>query len=288
MEKYRDPFSPNGCFYRPEVKTFLRSIPIHTADAWSGIRYEEFPERRYKNLILHIPHSSVKIPNNETTKRDKKLLEIGQNLIDFYTDELFVPEEKNEHIESVIFPWCRLCCDVERLPNDPLEKEGLGISYHITLPDGQRHTLSSSENARKMYEDFHDMVIQKIRKGDTCGPGLLLIDCHSFSSLPNLLNANPPQDIDICIGFNEDETKPNKVVIGNIQNYFIYKGYRVGINNPFSNSKTFDVPGGNKYHSVMIEVNKKLYMSEETLEKTDGFLRLHNDIQELYTRLLRK
>jgi len=132
------------------------------------------------------------------------------------------------------------------------------------------------------------MVIEKIKERNTWGPGLLLIDCHSFSSLPNLLNANPPQDIDICIGFNEDETKPSKVVIGNIQNYFISKGYRVGINNPFSNSKTFDVPGGNKYHSVMIEVNKQLYMNEETLEKTAGFLRLHNDIQGLYDMLLRK
>ena len=96
------------------------------------------------------------------------------------------------------------------------------------------------------------------------GEGTLLIDCHSFSSKPNLLNSNPP-DIDICIGYNDDDTCPNKVVIGNIVHYFESLGYKVGMNEPFSNSKTFSVPI--KYHSAMIEVNKRLYMDELTLEK---------------------
>jgi N-formylglutamate amidohydrolase len=115
--------------------------------------------------------------------------------------------------------------------------------------------------------------------------GLLLIDCHSFSSIPNLLNSNPP-DIDICIGYNDDETCPDKVTIGNIVQYFKACGYKVGINEPFSNSKTFNVPVA--YHSVMIEVNKRLYMNEQTLEKTDGFDKLRHDIQALYTEALLK
>ena len=113
---------------------------------------------------------------------------------------------------------------------------------------------------------------------------MLLIDCHSFSALPNLLNANPP-DIDICIGYNDDETRPNKVVIGNIVQYFKSLGYKVGINTPFSNSKTFLVPV--KYNSVMIEVNKRLYMDENTLEKSEGFEKPKQDIQSLYEVLLK-
>ncbi len=113
----------------------------------------------------------------------------------------------------------------------------------------------------------------------------LLIDCHSFSSQPNLLNSNPP-NIDICIGYNDDATCPDKVVIGNIVQHFKSLGYKVGINEPFSNSKTFEVPV--EYHSVMIEVNKRLYMDEQTLEKTDGFDRLKADIQSLYEKLLQR
>ena len=112
----------------------------------------------------------------------------------------------------------------------------------------------------------------------------LLIDCHSFSALPNLLNSNPP-DVDICIGYNDDDTCPNKVVIGNIVQHFKSKGYKVGINEPFSNSKTFAVPV--EYHSVMIEVNKRLYIDEHTIEKTEGFEKLKQDIQSLYGTLLK-
>ncbi len=113
----------------------------------------------------------------------------------------------------------------------------------------------------------------------------LLIDCHSFSNLPNLLNDNPPSDIDICIGYNEDLTCPKRVTIGNIVQYFRSLGYKVGINKPFSNSKTFSVPV--TYHSVMIEVNKRLYMDEQTIEKTEGFEKLKQDIQSLYGTLLK-
>jgi N-formylglutamate amidohydrolase len=98
------------------------------------------------------------------------------------------------------------------------------------------------------------------------------------------LNSNPP-DVDICIGYNDDDTCPNKVVIGNIVQYFKSLGYKVGINEPFSNSKTFTVPV--KYNSVMIEVNKRLYMDEQTLEKAEGFEKLKQDIQSLYGTLLK-
>ena len=109
---------------------------------------------------------------------------------------------------------------------------------------------------------------------------------ENFSSLPNLLNRNPPADIDICIGFNDDSTCPNQVTIGDIIHHFVSLGYKVGVNHPFSNSKTFSVP--KEYHSVMIEVNKKRYMDEHTLEKKDGFDRLKADIQSLYTILLKQ
>jgi len=40
------------------------------------------------------------------------------------------------------------------------------------------------------------------------------------------------------------------------------------------------------YHTLMIEVNKRLYMDEGTLGKTAGFQPLQRDIRALYTQLL--
>lgn len=233
--------------------------------------------RRYRNIVLHIPHSSTQFPK-ESKYSFNDLNEEERLLVDYFTDELFIPAPNSNHIYRVVFPYCRLYCDVERLINDPLEKEGLGISYY--RKGNIFHSFSSKVGAFDLYADFHSDVSKKL-VGMT--GNILLIDCHSFSALPNLLNSNPP-DIDICIGYNDDETCPSKVVIGNIVQYFKSNGYKVGINEPFSNSKTFNVPV--TYHSVMIEVNKRLYMDEHTLEKTEGFEKLTRVIQSLYALLL--
>ena len=238
----------------------------------------------YRSLLLHIPHSSTSFPMESQHSFDD--LDNEENLlIDYYTDELFVPQQKHEHISSAVFPYCRLYSDVERLINDPLEKDGLGISYFREVSTGREcsHSLRSFSTKKEAFEHYVDFHAEVSKKLFSMGDDTLLLDCHSFSNLPTLLCSCPP-DIDICIGYNNDETCPNKVVIGNIVHYFDSLGYKVGINEPFSNSKTFAVPM--KYHSVMIEVNKRLYMNEQTLEKTEGFERLRKDIHALYKILL--
>lgn len=241
----------------------------------------------YNNLLLHIPHSSKAFPKG-SRHSFADLDNEERLLVDYYTDELFVPSNETEHIKSVVFPYCRLFCDVERLINDPLEKDGLGIRYIREVPTGRGNSytfreFNTKENAFSIYADYHAMVSKAIVSMNRHNEKLLLIDCHSFSELPNLLNSNPP-DVDICIGYNDDDTCPDMVVIGNIVQYFKSLGYKVGINEPFSNSKTFNVPV--KYSSVMIEVNKRLYMDEYVLEKTEGFEKLKQEIQGLYSILI--
>ena len=239
-------------------------------------------KRRYRSLVLHI-HSSTAFPD-DCKYHFSDLDDEEKLLIDYYTDELFLPDNPDRRIDNVVFPYCRLYCDVERMIDDPLEKKGFGVSYlrKIPIQYGIRYRYFSEDyHVWDKYLEHHSKAAMKILR--SVSP--LVIDCHSFSSRPNLLDNEPPKDIDICIGFNEDITKPDKVVIGNICKYFSDCGYHIGINKPFSNSKTFPLPS-NSYHSVMIEVNKRLYMNESTLEKTEGFTKLHNEIQDLYKKLL--
>ena len=242
-----------------------------------------YDRRHYRNLLLHVPHSSTAFP--EGSNHTFSELDYEERLlIDYYTDELFIPSKQSECINSIVFPYCRLYCDVERLVNDPLESKGLGISYSRHVSNNGYHftirSFSTGYEAFSLYADFHAEAAKTMFRNSN---KQLLIDCHSLSSHPNMLNSAPP-DIDICIGYNDDETCPHKVIIGTIARYFKSLGYKVGINEPFSNSKTISVPI--TYHSVMIEVNKRLYMDESTLEKTDGFEKLQTDIQSLYDKLL--
>lgn len=239
----------------------------------------------YQSIILHIPHSSSTFPAGSGYSLDDLSRE-ERLLIDYHTDSLFLPDTPDERIDSIVFPYCRLYCDVERLPNDPLEKTGLGISYWKDLPDPSgtgvsRRSFGNTFDSLCMYIDYHSYSAKKILK---MKDPTLLIDCHSFSSEPSLLNPRH-SNIDICIGFNEDKTKPYNAVIDLILDHFRSSGYTVGINKPFSNSKTFPVPN-KEYHSIMLEINKQLYMNEISDKKNQGFIKLHQEIQILFNELL--
>lgn len=108
-------------------------------------------------------------------------------------------------------------------------------------------------------------------------PDDLLIDCHSF---PSEMNRN----IDICIGFNEDRTKPSQSTIEYIYSTFERVGYRVGVNEPYSNSISPNCRFA--YQSIMIEVNKQVYMDEKTLELMPKRQILKNCLSEIYATLI--
>ena len=73
----------------------------------------------YVGILLHVPHSSISFPEESNNYPFLYLDEEEKLLIDYYTDELFIPSEKEWGISSAVFPYCRLFCDVERLVNDP-------------------------------------------------------------------------------------------------------------------------------------------------------------------------
>ena len=234
----------------------------------------------YQNLVLHIPHGSTWIPgaaNAYTQKGYQQLVQNGRYLVDYHTTPLFHSFNINPQIHLFQAIHHRLLVDMERLPNDPLEEKGYGIVSKWAI-----EWLGEASRARWMsyYNGHHEhgaSLLNALKDP-------LLIDCHSFSAHPTPLCQCPP-DIDVCIGFNEDETKPPQEIIDLVASYFMDSGYSVGINQPFSNSKTF--PGATDYHSLMIEINKRCYMDEETLHTTAGFIKLHKELQQLYHLLLK-
>lgn len=95
----------------------------------------------------------------------------------------------------------------------------------------------------------------------------LLIDCHSFPE-------DLAPDVDICIGFNEDWSKPDDEMLELVVSHFS-SHYNVEINNPYSNSLTPDC--GFHYKSLMIELNKKIY--------AQGIENIKDCINALYKKL---
>ena len=207
---------------------------------------------QYKRIVLNEPHASVEgLYDNQLSfwNIDERFInDIVLKWTDWHTDFLF-HGYRGENVKTVRFPYSRFIVDAERLWDDPLEHNGQGIVYKQF--DGYTRTVPK-KNEKRLLGLWH-WHQQRLR--DNLCEGALLLDCHSFPS--------EMSDVDICIGYNEDWSKPNKQTLELAVSLFEDSGYKVGINEPYSNSETPECPF--TYHSMMLEVNKKAYMENGSL-----------------------
>ena len=237
-------------------------------------------------IILHIPHSSLTVPEEALHQYDAGYLqEELQLLTDRYTDELFALP-----YTSIVFPYSRLFCDVERFRDDAQEEmsqKGMGTIYTRTHDNIEYRKVSAEEKEIILceYYDAHHQKFEKLvdEKLKEYGEALI-IDSHSFNPYPLPHENDKTERPDICIGVDDFHTDEKLTLY--LKDCFERKDYSVKINSPFQGSI---VPlkhyGRNKnVSSVMIELNRKLYMNRLG-EKTGNFQKLKDDISEIILRL---
>ena len=160
-------------------------------------------ERRYKKIVLNIPHSSDNLYINTW---DGDIQSEVSKWTDTFTDILFAPNG-NDLVKPVVFPVSRFFCDVERLISDPLEARGEGIFYTDFNGCKRKRTHSLFSVAMQMWYKHQENL------ADEMCQDCVIIDCHSF---PNEV----APDVDICIGFNEDWSSPKALYIEKICQFF--------------------------------------------------------------------
>ncbi len=243
-----------------------------------------------KKLLLHIPHSSTDIPISEgySSTREKILQEII-NLTDWYTDDLF----DSDTDDKIIAPFSRIFCDVERFADDELEvmsKFGMGVLYE-KFDDGETLRLVTSELRQevinnyywKHHNKFNDVVKNHLRETQSC----LILDCHSFPSAPRVraISQNPDRP-DFNIGTDSFHT-PKKIIEASIE-YFESRRLSLGIDTPYSGS----IVPMEYYHkdkrvaSIMLEINRGLYLNDNSNEKSKGYNKTKEIVQG-YMNILR-
>jgi N-formylglutamate deformylase len=244
-----------------------------------------------KIAVLHVPHSSRFIPSDERAfilLNDDALETELLRMTDAYTDELFplTPLEASR----VIFPASRLVCDVERFSsdeNEPLSKRGMGAIYTRTSAGGPLREPPSAARRQYILDRWywpHHLRVERraneiIAKADTC----LIIDCHSFSSvaLPYELDQSGTRP-DLCIGTDHFHTPASlrDAILAHAKDL----RFSVLVDRPFAGSL---VPiaayrRDQRVSSVMIEINRRLYMDEASGRKSDNF----NDLRQAMGRLV--
>lgn len=235
--------------------------------------------------ILHIPHSSILIPED---LRDTLLLsdaELSSEILritDWYTDELFsLPPED---AMTVRFPVSRLIVDPERFLDDSLEpmaKKGLGAVYErSSIGTPLRNKPSSAERKElieRLYIPHHSALVSSTELSLSTSGFAFIVDCHSFPNtpLPFELDQNPDRP-DICLGTDDFHTPP--WLLEKAIESFQSSGLRVAVNRPFSGSITPQAyfRKDKRVVSLMIELNRSLYMNEMSGDKNSSFSAIQN------------
>jgi len=244
-------------------------------------------------MILHIPHSSEIIPEelrDQIILSDDELCAELKLMTDAFTDELFALPEGT----LLRFPISRLLVDVERFPDDteePMSKVGMGMIYtHSASGKRLKRTLQPEErrNLVSRYEAHHQAILKAVNIELEKHGKALIIDCHSFPShpLPCDSNQSTPRP-DFCIGTDHFHT-PNDLLAVTAHN--IKKmGYTLKVNQPYSGTMVPMAFYGKdrRVRSIMIEVNRSLYMDGQTGVKSNSFNSIKREIQSLLSVIKR-
>jgi N-formylglutamate amidohydrolase len=241
-------------------------------------------------VLLHIPHSSTLIPSKWQYLFHLNEKDVKQELVtmtDSYTEELFACELANH----LTFPVSRLLVDPERFESDvdePMAARGMGAVYEKTH-DGR--PLKSTYERQSLIDEYYTPHHQRfniwvrgmLEKYDSA----LIVDCHSFPSTPLLCDLDQtPDRPDICIGTVPFHTPASLLTLA--QQLFTDHGYSVLVDRPYAGSI---VPSDfwqtePRVHSIMIEVNRKLYMDESTGAKIGNFDLTKNNVHHVLKALV--
>ena len=243
--------------------------------------FEVFPPLGPRRpLVAHVPHSSSFIPDevrSEILLSDAELADEMLRLHDAYTDDLYAGLGALG-VTSFVNRRSRFVFDPERFLDElaePMAPRGMGIVYWRGTrmqPLREVSTELRARRVRELYEPYHAaldaVVADLLTEFGTC----TVIDCHSFPDQPAPIDIDHrPDRPDVCIGTDPFHTPAE--LADAFEAGFSAAGYRTRRDAPFAG--TF-VPSGfygrePRVRSVMIEVNRRLYMDEATGDQLPGF-----------------
>jgi len=246
------------------------------------------------SVVLHIPHSATRIP---ATVRDRLTIsepEIAAELLamtDWFTDELFATTRPAARI---VFPVSRLVVDPERFTDDAAEvmaARGMGVIYTKTSQGAVlRDSPTSAERAQMLtdyYTPHHKLLTDVVNRALMVHGKCLVIDCHSFASKPLPYELDQDDDRpDICPG--TDDVHTPSALFAHVSSIFTSSGYSVAKDRPFSGAlvPALHYRTNPNVESIMIELNRGLYMNEAEGTRNAGFARLGDRLGQFLDRLV--
>ncbi|RYG13847.1 MAG: N-formylglutamate amidohydrolase [Burkholderiales bacterium] len=162
--------------------------------------------------------------------------------------------------------------------------EGLPIyKRQLTVPEVQGRIEAC-------WRPYHAAVAQAIDEAHSRHGYSIHINCHSMPAVSAAHSTDFPglEHADFVIG-TRDDTTASAAVGKRVTEHLRGLGYSVEYNHPYKGVELVrrHSDPANHRHSVQIEINRRLYMDEQTFELTDGYDRLKADLRSLVEELLK-
>ncbi|SFA85558.1 N-formylglutamate deformylase [Collimonas sp. OK607] len=258
-------------------------------------------------LIFDSPHSSRFCPPDMQATAPEAALMSGW---DAYVDELWSGATQfgasllaaRVHRSYIDFNRARSDIDPELLDQSWPEalqvseksKAGMGLIRRYALPGVQMYDrkLSIAEVQHRIhhyYDPYHVQLQQLINAAHARFGQVWHIDCHSMKSVGNAMNIdNGARRPDFVLG-DRNGSAADPAFTEWVAQQLQAQGYVVKINDPYRGAelvRAYSDPQHGRY-SIQIEINRALYMDEQSLERSAGFATLQHNLTQLAEQMSR-
>ncbi|MBP5616011.1 MAG: N-formylglutamate amidohydrolase [Alphaproteobacteria bacterium] len=252
-------------------------------------------------VVISVPHAGRVFPStfwNMTNLTEQAL----RGNEDCYMDEMLMPLA-NKGIPILSMNIARAFIDVNRdqielddhmfedYPADRVIFEnsrcrsGYGLIHRVTADSKPIYKgLLSYQEVQQRIKDIYAVYHQALRKMvNDCAEKFgycFLIDCHSMPSKICSIMQDDAK-IDVCLGDLFGQSCP-EVLSASLKSALEQKGYEVLKNVPYSGAYTtfhYCEPKQKKY-TIQLEINRALYVDEQTFEKKDCYEKIMSDLTE--------
>ena len=260
-------------------------------------------------IVLDSPHSGNTYPEDFRHSCEVRAL---RNTEDMYVDELWnFAVGLGASLVQARFP--RSYVDVNRAIDEidealldapwpgpvnagPKVRLGKGLVWRM-LDDGtsiyDRLLTVSEVQARidQYWTPYHQGLDHAIALAKERYGFVFHINCHSMPAVAQAYSTAYPGLVhaDFVLG-DRDGSSADPRFIHWIEQFLRARGYSVSVNHPYKGVEIVRKHGqpAQHQHSVQLEINKRLYMNESTLERHSGFSTLQGVVRELLQALLRE
>jgi len=241
----------------------------------------------YPADFVHLPPRSLvrKAEDTHVEALYASVTEIGATLIEALFPRAYI--DPNRHL-SDLDP--AVVDDIWPGPIRLSRKTELGIGLVWRLAQGgvpmYARPLPVAEIERRIalcYEPYHAAVAEAIDERHRQFGSVWHVDCHSMPAVGDAMSDDPGRArADFVLG-DRDGSTCEREFTAFVARTLGEMGYSVAINDPYKGVELVRRHGrpAERRHSLQIEVNRKLYMDEGTLERTPGFPALQADIARL-------